>query len=116
MHNQQLRSKYAYVLVRTDIPLADQIVQVGHVCLEAGFKFQRPNEIVNLVVVGIESEVHLLATLERMSLRGIQFALFYEPDDHMGFTAACTEPLTITYRREFRNFPLWKPSREVSET
>jgi len=27
---------YVYVLVRQDIPLADQIVQVGHICLEAG--------------------------------------------------------------------------------
>jgi len=110
-----LLSKYVYVLVRTDIPLADQIVQVGHACLEAGFKFQKPSEIVNLVVVGIESEIRLLATLERMSLRGIQFVLFHEPDGEMGFTAACTKPLTIAYRREFRNFPLWKPSREVSQ-
>lgn len=102
--------------MRTDIPLADQIVQVGHACLEAGFKFQKPDEIVNLVVIGIESEIHLLATLERMSLRGIQFVLFHEPDDQMGFAAACTEPLTIAYRREFRDFSLWKPSREVSET
>lgn len=101
--------------MRIDIPLADQMVQVGHACLEAGFKFRKPSEIVNLVVVGIESETHLLAILERMSLRGIQFVAFNEPDDQMGFTAACTQPLTVAYRREFRNFPLWKPSREVSE-
>ena len=99
--------------MRIDIPLANQIVQVGHACLEAGFQFQRPIEIVNLVVIGIESETHLLATLERMSLRGIQFVVFHEPDDQMGFTAACTEPLTIAYTREFRKFPLWDPSREV---
>jgi hypothetical protein len=109
-------TKYVYVLVRTDISLTDQIVQVGHACLEAGFKFQKPSEIVNLVVVGIESEIHLLATLERMSLRGIQFVLFHEPDDQMGFTAACTKPLTVAYRREFRKFPVWKSAREVSKT
>ena len=99
--------------MRIDIPLVDQIVQVGHACLEAGFKFQRPDEPVNLVVVGIESEIHLLATLERISLREFQFFLFYEPDEQMGFTAACTQPLSIVYRREFRDFPLWNPSREV---
>jgi hypothetical protein len=27
---------YMYVLVRQDLPLADQMVQVGHVCFEAG--------------------------------------------------------------------------------
>ena len=99
--------------MRTDIPLADQIIQVGHACLEAGFKFRKPDEIVNLVVLGIQSETHLLAILESMSLRGIHFVLLHEPDDHMGFTAACTEPLTIAYKREFRKFPLWDPSREV---
>lgn len=115
MHNQQLLAKYVYVLVRTDIPLADQIVQVGHACLDAGFKFQKPDEIVNLVVVGIESESRLLSILEKMSLRGIQFALFYEPDEQMGYTTACTAPLTVAHRREFRNFPLWNISREVSK-
>jgi len=102
--------------VRTDIPLADQIVQVGHACLEAGFKFQKPNEILHLIVVCVESETHLLATLERLGLRGIQFVVFYEPDDEMGYTAACTQPLTPAFRREFRGFSLWKPSREVIKT
>jgi hypothetical protein len=83
--------------------------------LEAGFKFQKPSEIVHLVVVAIESEIRLLATLEAMSLRGIQFVLFHEPDDQLGFTAACTKPLTIAHRREFRKFPLWKQTREVTE-
>ncbi len=113
MPNHQLLDKYVYVLIRTDIPLADQIVQVGHACLEAGFKFQKPDDIVNLVVVGVESETRLLITLERLSLRGIQFSLFCEPDNQMGYTAACTAPLTVARRREFRNFPLWNFSREV---
>ena len=103
------------MLVRTDIPLADQIVQVGHACLEAGFKFQKLNEIIHLVVVCVESEKQLLAVLEKVGLRGIQFVLFREPDDNMGFTAACTKPLTNIHRREFRKFPLWK-SREVIKT
>lgn len=104
------------MLVRTDIPLADQIVQVGHACLEAGFKFQAPNETIHLVVVGIASEAHLLAALERIDLQGIQFVLFHEPDNGIGFSASCTEPLREIYRREFRDFPLWKFSREVSKT
>ena len=102
--------------MRTHLQLADQIVQVGHACLEAGFKFQRPTEIVNLIVVGIESERRLLATLERISSSGIQFVLFQEPDGQMGFTAACTKPSTVANKHEFRKFPLWKPGREVSQT
>ena len=114
MTDQQLLINYVYVLVRTDIPLADQIVQVGHVCLEAGFKYRRPNETSNLVVLSVDSENHLLASIEKLSLRGIQVVVFHELDDQMGFTAACTEPLKVIHRREFRRFPLWKSSREVS--
>jgi hypothetical protein len=103
-------------LVRTDIPLVDQVVQVGHACLEAGSKFQKPNGTIYLVVVCVESVTDLLIALEKIGLLGIQFVLFHEPDDEMGFTAACTEPLKSIYRREFRDFPLWKSSREVIKT
>ncbi|MFT3891394.1 MAG: hypothetical protein QM730_07145 [Anaerolineales bacterium] len=101
--------------MRKDIPHADQIVQIGHACLEGGFQFKRPDETIHLVVVGIESEKHLLATLERIGLKGIRFVVFHEPDDEMGFTAACTQPLSATHRREFRDFPLWEPPREVTQ-
>lgn len=99
-----------------DIPLADQIVQVAHTCLEAGFKYSRPNENIYLVVVQVESETQLLSAVERIGTQGIQFVVFYEPDDEMGYTAACTEPLSPIYRREFRDFPLWKSAREVIKT
>ena len=113
MTDQQMCPTYAYVLVRTDIPLADQVVQVGHACLEAGFKFQKPDEPIHLVVVSIESETQLLTALERIRLVGIELVAFHEPDDDMGFTAACTEPLSAIYRREFRDYQLWELTREV---
>jgi hypothetical protein len=84
--------------------------------LDAGFKFHKPDETINLVVLCVESETQLLAALERIGLQGIQSTVFHEPDDGMGFSAACTEPLQATYRREFRNFPLWNLSREVRKT
>jgi len=99
-----------------DIPLANQIVQVGHACLEAGFQFQKSKNSIHLIVVCVESESHLFAALERIKLQGIQFVAFHEPDGEMGFTAACTEPLSTTFRKEFRNFRLWEPPREVSQT
>jgi hypothetical protein len=69
--------------------------------------------MVNMVLLSVDSEKHLMNSLEKIRLRGIQFVTFYEPDNQMGFTAACTQPLTAVYRREFRNFSLWTSSREV---
>jgi hypothetical protein len=103
-------------LIRVDIPLADQIVQVGHACLEAGFKFNKPNEVIHLILVGVESEFNLLATVEKLRDQGIEYILFHEPDDGMGFTAACIQPLSVKNKREFRDFPLWKAPGEEAKT
>jgi hypothetical protein len=96
-----------YVLVRTDIPLADQVVQVGHACLEAGYRFKQPEVPCNLVVLKVSSEECLRFAIEEIELAGIRCAIFCEPDENMGYTAACTEPVTNFQRRLFRRFPLW---------
>lgn len=100
---------YTYVLVRTDIPLVDQLVQSGHACLEAGNRFEQPGPPSNLVVLSVASRLHLLDQLSRIRISGIRYALFFEPDDDMGETSACTEPLTAEYRRVFRSLLLWTP-------
>jgi len=72
------------VLVRTDIPLADQIVQVGHACLEAGWQFAPPAAPCHLVVLGVVSEAHLHTVVGDAALTGVRCAVFHEPDDGLG--------------------------------
>jgi hypothetical protein len=96
------------VLVRTDISLEQQIVQVGHACLEAGRQFKWPDTSCNLIVLRVATLADLQITVEQATLEGIRTARFYEPDHDLGFTAACTEPLTDPIRRFFRRFPLWR--------
>jgi len=95
------------VLVRADIPLADQIVQVGHACIEAGRRFAQPAEPCHLVLLSVASERHLRDAVARAELAGIRCTVFNEPDDDMGDTAACSEPVLAGDRRVFRRFPLW---------
>lgn len=94
--------------MRTDIPLADQIVQVGHACLEAGRRFPQPQQPCNLVLLSVPSELQLHDAIIEAGWADIRCAVFHEPDDDMGDTAACTEPLAGEYRRVFRRFPLWR--------
>jgi len=95
-------------LIRIDIPLADQIVQVGHVCLEAGHRFEQPQEPCRLVLLSVASEKQLQVVVEQAELSGVRCVVFYEPDDNLGWTAACTEPVTGINRRVFRRLPLWQ--------
>ena len=101
------------MFVRKDIPLADQIVQVGHSCMEAGTTFQPPPHT-NMVLLAVEDETALLKALE--SISPVRYEVFFEPDPiddsskgSMGYTAACTEPISGDKRRLFRKFRMWKP-------
>lgn len=93
--------------MRGDIPLADQIVQVGHACLEAGSRFPQPDTACNLVLLGVASEKHLLDAVENLDAAGIRCVVFHEPDGGMGYSACCSEPIAGSRRRSFRKFALW---------
>lgn len=41
-------------------------------------------------------------------IMGIECVAFEEPDDDLGLTAICTEPITGEIRRLFRHIALWQ--------
>jgi hypothetical protein len=95
--------------------LADQLVQVGHACLEAGSRFQPPECASNLVVLRVDSEVRLLAAVEKVEAADVRCVVFHEPDDGMGYSAACSEPVHGALRCVFRSFSLWKLAEVAQE-
>lgn len=96
---------YSYAFVRTDIPLAAQIVQLGHACACAGHEY---GEHGNLIVFGVSSEEKLLTAVAKAEQHGIRCFLFHESDWPKGYTAACTEPVTGDDRLHFRRYQLYK--------
>jgi hypothetical protein len=46
--------------------------------------------------------------VETAAQEGIRCALFEEPDDNLGLTASCSEPICGMARRIFRCLPLWR--------
>ncbi len=97
-----------YVLVRTDLDLADQVVQVGHACFEAGQRFGQSGPTPLLVVLAVGAEAEMAGALEEIRLRGVKAVGFIEPDRGLGLTAACTEPIsTPAHKRPLRHRPLW---------
>lgn len=102
---------YAYVLVRRDLPIAVQLVQVGHACLEAGASFPQPSSSCRLVVLPRDSEQSLVTTVQEAEYHGIPMRLFHEPDGAVGYTAACSAPVRGRLRRFFRRIPLWEQGK-----
>ena len=112
-----------YVMVRTDLPIADQMVQVGHVCALAASTFTVP-ERCRLVLLAVDNVDALDAAIARCREFGVRTVSFYESDPvdpppspfqgegrgevPMGVTALCTEPIDRADRRPLRRYRLWR--------
>jgi hypothetical protein len=105
-------SRTVFVFVRSDLPLADQIVQVGHACLAGASAFAAAPSC-RLVLIGVADRAALRAAVCYCEAREIRTVAFHEPDSvspgspPMGLTAVCTEPLPDDLRRRLRKFRLW---------
>ncbi len=98
---------YCYSFIRTDIPLADQGVQLAHATLEAGKYFSHPDGV-HLVVLAVKNKKKLLKVAEKLTGK-VQFRMFHESDDDMHETAIATEAVYGETRALFMNYQLWKP-------
>jgi len=116
MPDDRSAASYVYALVRQDLPLAAQLVQAAHACLEAGSRYPLSSENPNIVLLAIPNEKHLHIFLGRLDAAGIRYVLFHEPDDCLGDTAACTEPLTADHRGTFQRVPLWHAPTQITKT
>lgn len=92
---------YLYTFIREDISPAQQIVQIGHAAYEAGLRFKAPQNETYLILLAAKDESELKEISMRLEGRGIDHHMFYEPDNAMGFSAICTQPV---YDKGDRNF------------
>ena len=100
---------YVYVLVREDISLEQKLVQVGHAVLEAGFRFQQPEQTASLIVLSVPDKDALVQAASRLTAKGIDHYLFHEPDFGMEHSALATRPLSAKAERHLmRKYPLFK--------
>lgn len=99
---------YSYVFIRTDIALAQQLVQASHAALEAGLKDKHTyQQTSSIIMFQIPDEETLKKELEYIESLGIECASFYEPYEDMGITAFATLPVTEDKRHFFKKYTLW---------
>jgi hypothetical protein len=97
------------VLVRTDLPVPQQLVQAVHAAYEAGKHLAGDgSEIDSAVVCNVRNEEELLKAEHRLHLDGIRTVLFREPDIGDEATALATEPLDPSRRRPLSRYQLWE--------
>ena len=103
---------YIYTFIREDLSPEQKIVQIGHACYEAGKLFRDDQGISNLVLLSAKDENALIDISEKLGMRGIKFYIFYEPDNSMGNSAICTEPIIENRDRNF--FKKWNLFRHTT--
>lgn len=109
---------YTYVVVRTDIPVAQQIVQACHAAQEAAWAFERPQDEVYLCLQAVPDLQGLIHAFERASARGVRASMFYEPDNDMGYSAFATEPVPQDFegRRAIFKNNLWEEPNALKQS
>lgn len=95
---------YIYTFIRADLPQAQKIVQLGHATWEAGLVFEKPDITSRLVLLHAHNENDLISIAEKISKKGIEFVMFFEPDIS-SYTAICTRPVYSKNERLF--FKQW---------
>lgn len=84
-----------YVLVRKDLPIFVQMVNVGHACGEA-IRTAPISKRTVLRLLHVENEEELLSYRDRLVAKGFHVAVVFEPDAPYNGQAMslATEPLT----------------------
>lgn len=100
-------ARTSYILVRTDLPLAQQAVQAIHAAMSATAEFGGLEPDTRLALLAIEDAASLSAWQERLSGRGIPYTTFWEPDHAIGESALATPPLDRRQGKAFARLPLW---------
>lgn len=100
-------SRTVYVLVRTDLPLAQQAVQAIHAGMQATARFGGLSPDTRLALLAIGGSADLADWQDRLSNRGIPFTTFWEPDHGTGESALATPPLERHQGKAFARLPLW---------
>lgn len=106
------QTPYTYCFVRKDIPVAYQIVQACHACLERGLTLEqdkKPKETSFLILFEVKDEKALLKVAQYLDENSVSYEKFFEPDYDTGYTALATEPVYGEGRNLFKRFKLWKP-------
>jgi hypothetical protein len=105
---------YIYTFIRRDLSPEQKIVQLGHACHEAGklLKHEEHKETSSLILLEAKDEKDLKSIARKIDCAGIDFSIFFEPDNDMGYSAICTRP--IISDRERRFFSKWDLYRNTA--
>lgn len=110
-----MENPYTYIFIRKDLTLPQQIVQASHAALQGGHVFGSASSTSFIVLIGMKTEADLLKTSMYLEKKNIEYEIFHEPDNDIGYTAIATKPLFEDQRKFLQHFDLYKETKYVEE-
>lgn len=103
------------MIVRTDLPVEQQLVQACHAAYEAGLRLATPTSDTDYsVICAVDSEEELREAHRHLLRQRIPTVLFTEADLDDQATALASAPVVGEQRKAFAAFRLWKPAMEFA--
>ena len=107
----QNNESYFYIFIRTDLSLAQQIIQANHATYQMAATYPRHNKTTtpSIVLVGVPHKTALERVIQKLQLNNINHTPFIEPDWDMGLSAVATTPnLTEEQHNALKNYNIWR--------
>lgn len=106
-------AQYVYVLVRSDLSVSQQAVQAIHAGMAAVHKYGGLTDETRLAMLDVKDEDELKRYAEKASEAGLDFEVFWEPDNNTGWSALATAPISRKQGKIFKKLSMWNPEREL---
>ncbi len=109
------------MIVRTDLPIEQQLVQACHAAYETGRRRNAPfptSDPDYSVICAVDGEEELQRTYEDLRAQGIPAVLFREANLDGQATALAAAPVVGRQRKAFSKFRLWaaEPRKEIGRS
>lgn len=95
---------FMYLFIRDDLSHCQQIIQTAHAAAQIGEKYHGETYA---CLMSAKNEDHLLDISEYLHSKGIDHAMFFEPDIN-AHTAIATRPLVGDERAPLKRFEMMK--------
>lgn len=100
---------YVYILIRKDLPNAQRVVQSSHVAWEVSKKYNLDTHP-SMVLIGINSQSHLLKQRDSLQSQGLEVVEFKEPLFNNEVTALGILVTSEADRAKFKKYQLLSDS------
>ena len=91
---EKSEAKYVYVLIRSDLSLAQQGVQAVHAGMAASHEFGGLTDDTRLAMLSVNNEAELEFWAKKLEMSNVIFKAFWEPDNNTGWSSLATSPIS----------------------